>query len=407
MAGREELDQHTRAFLANLVRDNVDGALNNAQQIFLAMPSDPGARVSPSFFDDRWHWIAAVARRAQNDGSHEFVGRIGLMTQIWNRMILAQDPRMQGGRLTPAPIEIEIEIYGTALRSLLQMQATAPFVPGENGWSVGEATGQVAGCIERLKAEGVLVPEHIVALASGAPETVAELNAGAVEDGADPDAPLDRWNADVESEDEAQRTYAEAVLVAGSGDLQAAFELLQRAAMLGHVEAMSQAGVIAEQLGNETARRYWLDTAASAGSRVAMYNLGLLEAESGHRDEARQWLLRAAEAGNTAGYAALLQIAEEAGDDAGAQRWAAAGAAAKHPHCLQRHGYFTYQAGNRTEALEALEEAGELGNSSAMVMAGIMHNDLGNPTRARYWLLKARDAGSARAAQTLNELGLA
>jgi TPR repeat protein len=407
IAGRDVLARSIDDFLESLANGAIDAALAITQRIFQAMPGDPTARVSETFFDDRWKWIAAVSQRAWDDRSLELAAKIGLFCQVWHR-ILEQDPRLQFGRLTQAPPEYQIPIYTVSLRALHRLGSAATLVPGPDGWTVGSATEQIAIAVRRLRDAGESIPEELSLLVAGDPAVIDESMGGSTNAaGAAADAILDQAKHDMESGDEAQRLYVAAAFAAGDGDLQRAFEMLERSAQLGHVEAMTEAGLIAGRLGNPGASRFWTETSAKQGSPVGMFNFAVLESEAGRNAAAATWFQRAAEAGNTEGYAALTEMAERADDRASLERWAQLGAAAGHPHCLHRHGYLLYDAGDRTGGLAAMEQAAELGNGEAMVMAGLMCHELGNTSRARYWLLKAGGAGQQQAAELIVRLGLA
>lgn len=410
MAGRDNVEWGSDDFLTNIACQNVDAALKCTQMIFEAMPGDPHAPISSTFLEDRWRWIHSVARRASQDGRSAESARIGLMTEIWNRRILKQQPSLQFGRLVKSPVDLELGIYEAALTSLLQMDSTAPLVTGPGGWSVSEATEQISATVRLLESDGCAVPERLRGLASGDPVIVDSLQgrgSPGAEGGPDDHAVLEQAIADMQSGDDARGLFAAAAIALGMGERQQAFEMLERAGRLGHIEAMCEAGTLAEQMGNPTARRCWAEAAANAGSPLGMYNLAVDFADQGDRTSAAHWFQQAAERGKPDGYAALVELSEQGSDEASARHWAALGAEAGHPHCLQRHGYFLYSAGLRSAGLATTERAAEQGHDHAMVVAGIMHHECGDMTRARYWLLKAREKGNPRAAEMLSKLALA
>lgn len=406
--GRASIAEGSSAFLANLANSNVDGALAVTQTIFQSMPTDRSARVNSNFLEDRWKWIAAVATRGEEEGLHDLAGRIGLMTEVWNRHILKDEPRLQFGRLVQTPLELELSIYEAAILGLLQLDQSATFVAGKDGWSVGEAKEQIAHTVRDLDKAGQQMPARLRLLAHGDPATV-----DSVIDRAHPSAPTDRFQAvlqaadDAESGDEAQRLILASVVLANDGRTQEAFEVLERAARLGHIDAMVQAGVLAGQLGDSAANRYWTQAAADTGDPVGLYNLGVLYVHDHDRALAADAFQKAAERGNSNGYAALVGMSEEQDDSISAAKWAALGAEAGHPACLQKHGLFLYERGDRAGALVALEAAANAGNGAAMLMAGITRHEDGDISGARYWILKAREAGNSKADGLLQRLGLA
>lgn len=94
------------------------------------------------------------------------------------------------------------------------------------------------------------------------------------------------------------------------------------------MQTMAQAGTVAEQMGNQSARRYWTESAANAGNLLGMYNLGVILAEQGDTAGAARPFQQAAHAGKPDGYAASVELSEQADDQASAQRWAVLGTAA-------------------------------------------------------------------------------
>src|ERR1700728_2301899 len=103
--GAQELERLVDRLLECAAQGRTDGVLDSAQQIFLAKPADPRARASSDFLREPWKWIMAVADRAARDGSRVLPAKVGLMSQLWNRVVLADEPRYAMGRLVPAPGE--------------------------------------------------------------------------------------------------------------------------------------------------------------------------------------------------------------------------------------------------------------------------------------------------------------
>jgi hypothetical protein len=372
------------------------------------MPHDPRAPATGTFLEDRWTWIEAVASRARRDGLHDLVGRIGLMTEVWNRHILKSEPRLQFGRLVEAPRALEVSIYESALSSLAALDADQVLVVGLKGWSAGDAFEQIAQTVRIMVSEGDSIPERLRLLSTGDPTTVDSVNGeeSQLPSVPDDDSNLTKAIAKAKSGDEAEGLFIASVVAESKGDTRLAFELLERAARLGHRSAMVQAGVLAGELGDRASRHYWAEAAANAGDPAGMFNLAVNLNEDGDQAGALRWFQSAAETGNGDGYAALVELAEQRDDQPAAEKWAARGAGVGHAHCLERHGYFLYSAGDRTGGLSAMESGAELGNCQAMVMAGIMRAEGNDVARARYWLLKARDAGDPGAAEMMDRMGI-
>lgn len=235
----------------------------------------------------------------------------------------------------------------------------------------------------------------------------------------DPDramAPIDTFIDVAErakaSGDVAGQLYASGVaLIVTGGDKREALRRLEEAARLGHVEAMQEAGNIANDLGDATTARSWWEAATKGGNGVAAYNIGTLEVQAGRIDQARPWFLWATQLGNAGGYAALTLMARDAGDAAQEEHWSRLGAQAGHPFCMLRFGAVTMRFhGDDPQAVRTalpyLERAGEQGEPDAMFLAGLAHDRLGQREEARRWLLRAEQAGHPRAREARTQFGL-
>jgi tetratricopeptide (TPR) repeat protein len=429
VAGRTAVEYGSSDLLTNLAHQAYDPALTVAQMIAETVPAEPAVTGRPGRLDDVWRWINAVAQAASAEGRLDVVGRIGLMTEVWNRHILVQDPGLMMGRLPKVPVDIELDLYEVSLEALHRLPSTQQLVSGPQGWSVVEACEQISITVQQIADADGRVPARTRKLASGDPDVIdalkppRELDAGAV---------IDRMNADMEGDDEAKALFAAAATmhaiaktdyqgwaarkeargesVGTLTDAQAMFdrsyELLQDAARLGHVEAMNEVAVEAERRGDQATQRFWAETAARAGSSLGMYNLGVLESQVGNAQEAGRWFLQAAEAGKVDGYAALLELADRAGDESAAGRWAKLGAGVDQPYCLQAHGFRLFEAGDHAGGIAAAERGAEYGDRQAMFAAGRMQVEVGNGNRARYWLIKARAAGHPRAQEIIDRFEL-
>jgi TPR repeat protein len=421
VAGAEELERLVDGLLECAARGRTDGILEAAQQIFRARPTDPRAPVSDDFLVAPWKWMMAVADRAARDGNHVLPAKIGLMCQLWNRVVLADEPRYQFGRLVEAPSDIELGLYRLALGALVTMERMDVLIPGgDKGWVAAEALEQISHTVRALISQGVTVDPELRGLATGDPAAVAAAR-GASAPAAESDfdramGQVRKFNEMVEhaeqTGDVAGQIYARGVAVSVSGgDKREALRNYEEAARLGHVDAMYDAGCVANDLGDENTARFWWEAAANAGHGKAAQNMAATEIQAGRPSEARSWCLRSAELGNPDGFAALTQIARDANDDAEEMRWARAGAEAGHPFCMVRFGMLTIHFhGDDPQAVRGalpyLERAGEQGDRQAMFLAGLGHNGVGDRYEARLWLQRAEQAGYPRARDALNQFGL-
>jgi hypothetical protein len=421
-AGAAELDRLVSGVLECAARGRTDGVLELAQQIFLAKPGDAKAPMSGDFLVAPWKWIMAVSGRAASEGNRILPAKIGLMCQLWNRVLLASEPRYQMGRLVRAPLDIEFGLYRLALTALVAMQPGDVLVPGGGqGWVAAEALEQVSQTVRALIGEGTEVDAELRGLATGDPAAVAAARgaSGAGPESGGPgnghDQLLDRLDETVEQAgqgDTASDIYLRGLAVqANGGDDREALRYFEAAGRLGFTDAMYDAGCLAQKLGDMDAARYWWEAAAKGGNGQAAQNRAAAEVQAGRLSEALPWFLKAAELGNAEGYAALTQAARDAGDHAQELRWSRLGAEAGHPFCMLRFGAVTMRYhGDDPQAVRAalpyLERAGELGDPDAMFLAGLGHGGVGNHYEARLWLQRAEQAGHPRARQALTQFGL-
>jgi TPR repeat protein len=421
LAGAQELERLVDGLLECAARGRTDGILEEAQQIFLAGSKRPQAAASDDFLVAPWKWIMAVADRAARDGNRVFPAKIGLMCQLWNRVVLADEPRYQSGRLVRAPNDIELGLYRLALAALVAMERKDVLIPGgERGWVAVEALEQISHTVRELISQGVTVDPELHGLATGDPAAVAAARGSS---GPVAESEFDRMMGQLrplrEQAEQAQQTgdvagqlYARggAILIS-QGDKREALKLFEEAARLGHVDAMCEAGGLANDLGDMNTARFWWEAAANAGHGGAAQDLAASEIQAGRPSAARPWFIRAAELGNLDGYAALTQMARDGGDDAEEMRWARAGAEAGHTWCIVRFGLLTlkFHGGNSQAVLGALpylERAGDQGDPEAMFLAGLCHNAVGERYMTRHWLLRAEQAGYPRARDALEQCGL-
>jgi len=420
VAGAQELERLVDRLLECAAKGHTEGILDTAQQIFLAKPTNPRAPVSDDFLEEPWKWTMAVADRAARDGNRVFPAKIGLMCQLWNRVVLADEPRYEFGRLVQAPDDIELGLYRLALAALVTMERREVLIPGgDQGWVAAEALEQISHTVRELIGQGVAVDPELRGLATGDPATVAAARGSAgpaADSGSDGAMEALRKFTDMAEQagqtgDVAGQIYARGVAASVTGDQREALKLFEDAARLGHVDAMYDAGCLANNFGDMNAARFWWEAAANAGHGRAAQNMAASEIQAGRPGQAGPWFLRAAELGNPDGFAALTQMARDAGDDAEEMRWARAGAEAGHPFCMVRFGLLTMQFhGDDPQAVRGalpyLERAGEQGDPEAMFLAGLGHNQVGDRYEAGHWLRRAEQAGYPRARAALNQFGL-
>lgn len=185
---------------------------------------------------------------------------------------------------------------------------------------------------------------------------------------------------------------------------------LAKAAQLGSVQAMKDAGDLARELDRPDESRFWYESAANAGHGQAMFNLGVIAGNGEDFDTAAMWWQRAAEAGETDGFAALTQLADNRGDNAGERHWARLGAEAGHPFCIYRHGlYLAMDADGDVPTLrrarDFLETAADRGNVAAMGLAASTNYRLGDQARGRRYVQMVVDSGDAEEIDRLRRHG--
>ena len=417
IAGRQELERLVHAFLTAAGSGYIEPVGDIAQSIHMATPGDPNAKVGPGFLIAPWKWIAAVAHRAETDGSHALAGQIGLMTEIWNRQILKEDPRYQFGRLVDAPIDIEQEIYKSALRSLTKLQPGDVIIGGgTQGWTASEAVNQLTASVDSIAQSGGFQDPELLALARGGARF--DTNMRGVDPGNNTSgrrtsvaADIDEGIADAEAGDRASDRWLRGLhLQMNGGDAPGALKLFEEAAGLGHVKAMFDAGCVARDLGESQTAQFWWATGADAGSADSAWNLAIMLLNGGDIEGAASYYKRCAELGDTRGFAALTQLANNAGDGAAEASWAQLGADAGEPFCMFRHGLRLAMNANGDEptlraAREYLESAADRGNIDAMGMAANVNAMLGDRARSQRFVDMTVKSGDAEAIDRLRRHG--
>lgn len=216
--------------------------------------------------------------------------------------------------------------------------------------------------------------------------------------------------AGAEAGDVASEAYRNGLRARSQGDVAAALRYYEKAAQLGLVDAMYDAGCVNSDLGRTSASTYWWEQAARRGHAQSAYNLGVLAMRAGDLNAARPWYQKAAELGDGGGCAALTQMAAEAGDKQAEMHWSRQGAELGHPFCLTRYGQLLMQANPNDptvmeRALVLEERAAQTGDADAMFLAGIINGQLGRRPEARWWLEQAERAGNPRARTVIDRYG--
>jgi hypothetical protein len=222
---------------------------------------------------------------------------------------------------------------------------------------------------------------------------------------------LDEILDGAEAGDAASDAYVKGLGAKSQGDVASALRYYEKAAQLGLVDAMYDAGCVNSDLGRTSASTYWWEAAARRGHAQSAYNLGVLAFRAGDLNAARLWYQKAAELGDGGGCAALTQMAAEAGDKQAEMHWSRLGADLGHPFCLMRYGQLLMQANpnDRTVMEQALvleERAAQTGDADAMFLAGVINGQLGRRPEARWWLEQAESAGIPRARSVIDRYGL-
>jgi len=419
VTGAGELERLVDLFLAYAGRNDTESVLDIAGQIFVATPRDTEAQISRDFLIEPWKWMDAVADRALRAGNRILPAKIGLVTRIWNHVVLELDGRYQGGRLVRTPPSLELHLYKLALSGLVATSLQGTLIPGEQGWSASEALNLISRTVCHLISQGAESDAELRGLATGDPAAVSAARGHSEVMAQQDNDRMNRLRAFNDMAEQARRT-GDAVahlylrgfsLAALGGDQREALRCMEEAARHGHVEAMYDAGCLAGEMGEANLARFWWEAAASAGHGKAAKNIAVTEFQAGRLDAAGLWFHKAAERGVPSGYAGLAQLANHAGDQAAELSWARAGAEAGDPFCLTRYGLVTLNLhGDNPQAVRAvlpyLQRAAEQGDRDAMFFAGCGHGSLGESYEARHWLLRAEQAGDPRAREALNGFGL-
>lgn len=213
-----------------------------------------------------------------------------------------------------------------------------------------------------------------------------------------------------DSGDEANREYAEGIEAGRQGRDGDSLQHMLKAAELGHVEAMYEAGCLFMEARTFDQGLFWLEAAARGGNAFAAQNIGVHHYQNGDPTRATPWFREAVRLGDTKGYRGLMAIAEDAGDEQAERRWAEEGSSAGDPFCMgKRAQHLAHQTSTRQGLIAARDlalMAAAKGDVDSMLYAGVWANILGEKDEARKWLLIARDNGHPSASEALRDAGL-
>lgn len=200
-------------------------------------------------------------------------------------------------------------------------------------------------------------------------------------------------------------------------DLLAAHDWDEKAANAGDVLAMYNLGVLYATLMEPpdlAAARSWYEKAADRGHKGAMFNLAIISQQVDPPDllAARAWYEKAAEAGShdaMLGLGCLLADKWDPPDLAGAQAWFERAAEDLDDNAMFNLGWlFSNQMDppDLPSAQDWYKQAAGLGNTNAMYELGMLLANTDPPERAsaRSWLEKASELGHPDAAAALARL---
>lgn len=199
----------------------------------------------------------------------------------------------------------------------------------------------------------------------------------------------------------ADAAYEQAAKLVDQGDLDGAERFLRGAAEAGHVEAMTNLGVLSYRKGNwAEAESLWMD-AANRGHAEAAFNLGTADLKAQRPVDAERWLLRAAEGGYGEAMNNLGTLLREQGREAEGQVWLRKGASAGNTHAARNLAVIYLQSGRNAEAEPLLRQAVAAGDLDSSVNLGILLVDTGRSAEAEAVWRTAAEAGADAAARNL------
>jgi len=140
-----------------------------------------------------------------------------------------------------------------------------------------------------------------------------------------------------EAGDVTSEHFMQGMALWAGGQPEAALAELGEAAKLGSVQAMKNAGDLAQEMGRPDVARFWFESGANAGDPACMWNVAVIALNASDVESAATWYQRSAEAGLVDGYAALTQMARDRDDAAAMRHWAKLGAEAGQTFCMVFH----------------------------------------------------------------------
>lgn len=415
LVGRENAKRLVASFLDKVLKGDMEPIGDAAQAIHFAPPGgDPNGPIPSDYFEAPWRWLAAVSERSARDGDYVLPAQIALMTDFWNRNILHDDPRYQLGRLTAPPRELEETIYTIALTNVTKLQPAEVIFPGHGGWTASDVVNLLSETVEWMIEAGEQVDPQLVSLARGGarftPPAPKPQEYVAFEKASD----VVQQNLDsAEGGDDASRAWlaACAIRMTPGGDQSEALMHLEQAARLGHVQAMSDAGSVAHELGEHDLALFWWRTGSDAGSSKCAFNLGVALHQNHQFEESMASFERCAELGDPSAYAELAKLAKLAfDDDAASARWLRVGADANEPWCMMQYGMRVFQGANDDiatlkQARDYFERSADAGQSIAIAMAANTNSMLGDHARCQRYLDMAVQSGDSQLIDMLRRNG--
>lgn len=415
LVGRENAKRLVASFLDKVLKGDIEPIGDTAQAIHHATPGgNPNGPIPSDYFEAPWRWLTAVSERSARDGDYVLPAQIALMTEIWKRNILAEDPGYQMGRLSRPPLKLEETIYTIALTNVTKLQPADVVVPGHGGWTASDVVNLLSERVEWMIEAGEQVDPQLVSLARGGarfttpdpkPQYVVSFEKA---------HDIVQQNLDsAEGGDDASLAWLAgcAILNTPGGDPREALMHLEQAARLGHVQAMYDAGTEAHKLGEHDLALFWWRTGSDAGSSNCAFNLGVALRNNHQFEESMASFERCGELGDPEAYAELAKMAKLVfEDDAASARWLRIGADANEPWCLMQHGMRVFQGANGDvatlrQARDYFERSADAGQPIAIGMAANTNSMLGDHARCQRYVDMAVRSGDSQVIDMLRRNG--
>jgi TPR repeat protein len=213
-----------------------------------------------------------------------------------------------------------------------------------------------------------------------------------------------RWRAEAEAGD-AQAMNRLGVVLAMTGDLDAAEAWLRRAMASGVDGARYNLARVLEQRGeHEAALDEYRLVVEEHGDMWAINSMGNLLYERGEQREAEACWRWAADLGDANAMNSLALLLDARGETAAADERRRRAADAGHPEAMYSLGYTAYQQDRPDEAEQWWQRAAESGLPKASNALGSLSEDRGDLQRAEQFYRSAAEAGNDVAAQNLARL---